>query len=297
MAGGAGEPLTQDQLRLLASHVFGSWKFWAALVLLIGAASWAVVTVADKIIDSRTKKKVAELASRNSNQMGAALGQISNQINSAFKQPRIKSAIDAAAWAQAGDLFSNGIKPSVESFQDAVEQARAQLASATNLIAELQSNALAAQKRIPPPVTNQIASVAPAVTPPVATPPAPVDVVKLTLINRSIVPAGSNYLLTLFFHTIGTPTSGPVEMAVATYKQTARILNFAPMTSLPFQPPVINAAGDIAQLQFNVTDREPPTLVLEVSAPTIVRFISDSMEGNLTVPIAAEKMLIPGPSN
>ena len=109
-----------------------------------------------------------------------------------------------------------------------------------------------------------------------------------------ITPAGSGYLLTIFFKTINGPTSGPVEVVAGTYKQTAKILNFAAMSSAPATPPVYSDTQDAADLKFTIKEGEPPTLVLEVSAPTIVRLMSDSFDEDMTIPIAADKMqLVP----
>jgi hypothetical protein len=87
-------------------------------------------------------------------------------------------------------------------------------------------------------------------------------------------------------------TSGAVEMDAGTYNQTAKILNFAAMSANATEAPVINAAGDVGHLRFTVTDRETPTLVLEFSAPTIVRLVSDSLDADLTIPVAADRMQI-----
>jgi hypothetical protein len=99
--------------------------------------------------------------------------------------------------------------------------------------------------------------------------------------------------VTLFFKNTGTSASGSVEVMAGTYKQTARIVNFAAMTSATTRPPVINDTGDVARLTFPVSDREPPTLVVEVSAPTIVRLDSDALESDVTVPVAVDRMALP----
>ena len=258
-------------------------------------AAWGVVVVAGRVIDSRAKEYMALLDEKTTNHIGAFYGQISNQIAQEFKQPRIKAAIEQVARERAGEVFTNGVRPSLEAFQDALDFANLQLSKSSNTIADLEAQALAAQRRIPPPAPAtppaavvQTAPVKPAAKPAAA--PAVDAAVKMVLANRTISPAGTGYLLTLFFRVTNGASSGTVDIAAGTYKETAKILNFASLSSIPSEPPALSETADVARLRFSISDRETPTLVLEVSSPTIIRLISDSIEGDLTIPIAAEKM-------
>lgn len=303
--------LTPEQIQMLVGQVFSSWKFWAALFVIVGASAWAVVHIADRVIDARANSYLATLEEKATNRIGSAFGQISNQIAMEFRGPRIKSAIEQVARDRATEIFTNGVQPSLQAFQDTMDQINAELARSSNAVAQLERDARAAQRRIPPPqpvvaqqsnlpVTNTpppVVKTAPAPAPAAAPATARTDpIVKLSLVNRNITPAGSNYFLTLFFNVAGTPTAGSVTMEVGAYKQTARILNFASRSSLPNDPAVYNDVGDAARLRFSVSPAEQPTLVLEVSGPTIVRFSSDSLDSELTVPIAADRMQLPAAS-
>jgi hypothetical protein len=292
----SGAGLTPEQLRLVARQIFGSWKFWAFLVAIVGVAAWGVVVVADRVIDYRAKEYMSLLDQKATNHIGVVFGQISNQIALEFRQPRIKAAIEQVARERANDLFTNGVRPSLEAFQDAMDLANGQLIKSSNALAELEAETLAAERRIPTSAPAPIAIVqAPPVKPAVKPAPAPPAdaTVKLALVNRTVTPAGTGYLLTLFFRVTNGTTSGTVDIVAGTYNQTAKILNFAAMSAIPSAPPVLSDTADAARLKFTVSDRETPTLVLEVSGPTIVRFISDSLDGDLTIPIAAEKMPLP----
>lgn len=301
--------LTPEQLQMLANQVFGSWKFWAALLIIVGGAAWAVVIVANKVIDARANAYLSTLEQKATNHIGSAFGQISNQIALEFRQPRIRSAIEQVARDRASEVFTNGVQPSLQAFTDTMDQINAELARSSNAVAQLERDARAAQRKIPPPapVVAQQSNPPPAKTaaapvtvapsPAAAAPAAPNDsVVKLTLVNRMITPAGNNYLLTLFFSATNSLNSGPVQIDAGTYKQTAKILNFAPMTAAPVEPSAYSDMRDAARLKFMVSPRETPTIVLEVSGPTIVRFTSDSFDNDLTIPIAADKMQLPAAS-
>jgi hypothetical protein len=289
--------LTPAQLRLLALQIFGSWKFWAVLVLLVGAAAGGVIAVADRIIDLRSQKYLSSLTENATNHLNHLAGQISNQIVLQFKQPRIQSAIEQAARDRATELFAQGVRTPLEAFQDALDQADTQLARSSNIIAQLADDALSAQQKltnIPPPDIPQTNVVPVATTTPAAAPEA-ASGVKLALVNRVVSQAGNSYILTLFFRVTSSVTSGSVDVVAGTYKQTARIINFAPMTSGAIESPIINSTGDVARLKFSVNPRETPTLVLELSAPTIVRVASDSLDTDVTVPVAADRMQL-GPA-
>ncbi len=280
--------LTPEQLRLVARQIFGSWKFWVALVGLIGVAAWSIVTVADRIIELRSKEYLNTFGQQATNQIGLAFGQISNQISLEFKQPKIKATVEQVARERANAIFTNGVRPSLEAFQDALDLANAQLARSSNVVAELEAAALAAQRKIPPPTpapsvqAMPVSKVAPAI--------AADSTAKLVLANRSVTQNGTGYVLTLFFKATNNPPGGAVDLMAGTYKQTAHILNFASMTSAPTAPSTLNATGDVARLRFTVSDRESPTIVLELTAPTIVRLVSESLDTDLTIPVAADKM-------
>lgn len=297
--------LTTEQISLLAAQVLRSWKFWAVLLVLIAGGAWAVVAVADRVIDARTKAYMAVLDQQASNRIGNATSQLSNQIALEFKQPRIRATIDQVARDRAAEIISNGVRPTLDAFADAMDLAASQLAHSTNLIAQLERDARAAQRRIPPPesnttvvqpqATNPVPAVASSVSnlaPASTTKPNPASdasSVKLTLANRTILPAGSGYLVTLFFKPANNSAAGPVEMVAGTFRQTAKILNFAELGANPAEP-VLNDTGDAAKLRFNVSPNDNPTIVLELSAPTIVRVSSDALDQDLTIPVAADKM-------
>jgi hypothetical protein len=196
--------------------------------------------------------------------------------------------------------------PSLEAFQDAMDMAASQLAHSSNVVAQLEHDALAAQRRIPPPApAAPVETRAPATAPaPVAASPTPApaptnatnpatsanaSAIKLTLVNRTILPAGTGYLVTLFFKAGNASSTGQVEMMAGTFRQTAKILNFAALGATPAEP-ILNDTGDAARLRFIVNPNEAPTVVLELSAPTIVRVSSDSLDSDLTIPVAADKM-------
>ena len=288
----AYDGLTPEQLRLVARQIFKSWKFWAVLVGLVGAAAWGVVTVADRIIDLRSREYLSTLGQQATNQIGRAFGQISNQISLEFKQPKIKATVEQVARERASDIFTNAVRPSLEAFQDALDLANAQLAHSSNVVAELEKAALAAQRKIPPPAP--LAPVVQVMPVPKILPAVAADsTAKLVLANRTVTQSGTGYILTLFFRATNNPPGGAVDLVAGTYKQTAQILNFASMTSAPTAPSTLNATGDVARLRFTVSDRESPTLVLELTAPTIVRLVSESLDTDLTIPVAADKMQLP----
>lgn len=303
--------LTPEQLRLIGSQILGSWKFWAAVAIIVGAAAWATVKVSDRVIDARANAYLNRLEETATNHLSAAAGQISNQIALEFRQPRIKAAIEQAARDQGMEYFSNGVMPTLQAFQDAMDlanaQLRAQAARSSNSLSQLELDIEAARRRIPEPtaIAPVRPTAAPAATRPAVVTPEPVaepapppetsafpdGAVHLVKLKQTVVPAGTNYLLTIFFNK--TPTSaanGTVEVDAATYQLTARILNFAPMTAGTVELPIMNDAGDIARLRFRVNDREPPTLVMEFSAPTLVQLISEAFDRPITIVVGPFKM-------
>jgi hypothetical protein len=300
--------LTQEQIRFVAGQIFSSWKFWTLLVAIVALAALGVVAAADKVIELRSRQYLAEYGAQASNHIGAAFDQMSNQIALEFKQPRIKAVIEQTARERAVDIFTNRVQPALDAFQDAVDMANSEFVKSSNALALLQAEIEDAKRQIPAPLPAQaqpiaqaqpnlqtnpavVANTPPPVSSPPATPTAPIP--KLALFNQAIAPAGNNYLLTLVF-TVTNGVSGRVDMMAGTYKLSARILNFNQIGAGAGELPQFNDAGDVAKLSFHVTPRETPTVVLEFSAPTIVRVISDSLDTDLTVPVAADKMRIPG---
>jgi hypothetical protein len=310
--------LTPDQLRMLAGQIFGSWKFWAALLIVVGGAAWIIVKVADRMIDARANAYLNTLERQATNHIGAAFGQISNQIATEFRQPRIRAAMEQVARDRALDVFTNGVQPSLEAFEEALDIAKSQLAHSSNAIAQLERDSREARSRLQaavaaavlaqiPPTNSYVPTNPIAVAPPVAatptnpaptsTPPAAISSgLKLTLINRAVTQVGNDYTLTLFFRASDPSVTGMVEVEAGIYKQTAKIVNFAAMTTGPAETAAFNETGDAARLRFNVSPREAPTLILEVSGPTIVRLSSDTFDSDLTLPIAAEKLQLPAAS-
>ena len=55
----------------------------------------------------------------------------------------------------------------------------------------------------------------------------------------------------------------------------------------------MNETGDAARLRFTVSGSEPPPLVLELSAPTIVKLTGDALQQDVTVPVAADRLQLP----
>ena len=117
-----------------------------------------MVLVADRVIDARAKVYLSTLERQATNHIGSAFGQISNQIALEFRQPRIKAVIEQAARDRSMDVFTNKVRPALEAFQDAIDLANSQLARSSNIIAQLESEALAAQRRIPPPTPTPASS-------------------------------------------------------------------------------------------------------------------------------------------
>jgi hypothetical protein len=293
--GGAPE-LSSEQLSAVVTQVFGSWKFWAILAVLISLSAWAVVKVSDRVIEARSKEFLREAQERNASQMSTALSVVSNQIAGELRQPRIHAAIEQAARDQARELFTNDVVPSVAAFHDALEAANAELARATNSISALMAASSNSQRRLAELASNanlalalQTNQGAPSTTAPNA---GNVKALKLSLANRSITQTPNSYVLTLFFRNTGGASGGSVEMVAGTYKQTARIIAFSSMTSPTKNAAEINDVGDAARLVFDVAENESPALSIEFSGPTIVRFVSESFDNDLIIPVAADKITL-----
>ncbi len=271
--------LTPDQLSIIAKLILGSWKFWAGVAMVVALAAWGVVEVAERLIDQRATNYLNTLEQQATNHIGVASGQISNQIVREFQQPRIRAAMEQIASDRANDIFTNSIWPSLEAFRQSINEANAQLAKATNDLAALAKDVKAAQRKATP--TSTASSGLDAAS-------------KLTLVDQAVARNGSNYILSLFFKANGSQPVGNVELIAGTYRQTARILNFAAVTPGQSKPAVMNDVGDAAQLKFTPLRSDAPIVIaLELTAPTIVRVSGDELEGDLTIPVATDKLPVP----
>ncbi len=278
--------MTPEQLRSVARHILRSWKFWGCLVLIVGAAGLGVVALAQRIIDLRSAEYLKSVQEKASGQLAGISGQISNQIAFEFNQPRIQSAIDRVARDRAAELLTNAVWPSLEAFQIAVDQARAKLTRSSNQLAFLESQIRSASLRMTNVASSSVAKNSQAASP---TPQTSSASSKLALIDHVITMHGNNYLLSLNLKKPdGTPI-GVIELVAGTYKQTAKILNFscAPPDQAP--APIFNSESDAADLTYFAGGGET-TVLLELSGPTIVRVSGDALEGDLTLPVAADKI-------
>lgn len=266
----------------VAREIFGSVKFWIGLALLVAAAAFGVVKLTERqaadhltamgrdyfnALDEKTSNHVSEQIST----------QVSNQIAAEFRQPRIKATMEQVAADRAQDLLTNAVWASLETFRAGIERANAQLAKSTNDLAQMSRDIRLAQR-----MASQLAS-------PGAEPPG-----MLSLASQTVATNGSNYILTLYFKATNDRPVGPVDFIAGTYRQTAKIVNFAARAPLQSDAPTLNEAGDAARLTFNVARADVPIAVdLEVTGPTIVKFVGDVLQEELTIPIAADKMQVP----
>jgi len=278
--------LTPEQLRFVARHILRSWKFWGCLVLIVAAAGLGVVALAQHIIDLRSAEYLKSIQEKTSGQLAGVSGQISNQIAFEFNQPRIQSAIDRVARDRAAELLTNAVWPSLEAFQIAVDQARVKLARSSNQLAFLESQIRSASLRMTNPVDLSVGRNAQAASP---TPQASTGSTKLALIDHGVTMHGNNYLLSLNLKKSGGTPIGVIELVAGTYKQTAKILGFSCAAPDQSPAPVFNSEGDAADLTYFASSDET-TVLLELSGPTIVRFSGDALEGDLTLPVAADKI-------
>ena len=272
--------LTPEQVGAVARHILGSWKFWAGVVMLVALAAWGIIEVSQRFIDRRANEYLSTLEQKATNHIGTAFGQISNQIVREFQQPRIRATMEQIAADRANDFITNAVWPSLEAFRQGIEEANAQLARSSNDLATLTRNVKAAQRKASPtsPTTSAAAETAP----------------KLTLVDQSVSRNGSNYILSLFFKPNGNQSLGSVELVAGTYQQTAKILNFAAVTPGQTEPAIMNDFGDAARLKFVPRGGDSSIVIaLELSAPTIVRVSGDALEGDLTIPVAADKLSAP----
>ena len=281
----ATTPVAQPQFSVgaVAKEILGSAKFWAAFALLIAAAAFGV----GKLTEQRNNERLAALEKdyfngldvRASNQIREQISQqVSNQVAAEFRQPRIKAAIEQAAADRAQDVLTNEVWPALDAFRMQVELASAQLAKSSNDLAEISRDikltGRAASQMAPPPAE------APAL---------------LSLTDHTVSQNGTNYVLTLIFRpTNATRPVGLVDLIAGTYRQTAKVVNFAARAPNQSDPPTFNDTGDAARLTFTDTNVGlPVVLELDVTAPTIVRIVGDALEEDLTIPIASEKMQLP----
>ncbi len=289
---GPGPALTPEQLRLLAGLVLTSWKFWMLVAVMVGASAWGISQVAERMIDLRAQAYLNSLEQRATNHIAFASAQISNQIALELRQPRIRSMIELAAIQNAKGLLTNSIWPGVTEFQNGVDQANARLARASNNLARLEEEVRAAQilaadaTNVAPPVVATEPATVPA-------PVVPATPAKLILVDRNVTRSGSGYLLTLSFKASNNTPIGAVDLVAGTFRQTAKILNFACVGSGSSDPAVMNETGDAARLRFTISGSEPPLLALELSAATIVKLTGDALQQELTVPVAADRLQLP----
>lgn len=306
--GSPGMGLTREQAGIVVKHLLGSWKLWAVILLLVGAAAWGVVEVSQKVIDARTKEYLSELEGRASNRLATASAQISkqvsNQIESEFKTPRIQSAIEQVAKDRVNEALTNSIWPSLDAFKQSIDWANRQLALSSNDMARLDKDIKALQRKA---AQAQVPQAAPATlaqtNPPRAASPAVISVPaapttpsngagKLVLANQAVSQNGPNYILTMFFQQASS-SIGTVSLVAGTYQQTAKIINFGLVSQSQVQPQpmVLNDTGDAAQFSFNVAAGDTPVVAMELTGPTIVRVTSDSLAQDLTLGVAAEKLV------
>lgn len=298
--------LTPGQARAVARQLLGSWKLWAILILLVGAAAWGVVQISQKVIDRRTKEYMSAWEEKATNRLAIASAQISkqvsNQIESEIKQSRIQSAVEQMAKEQVNEALTNSIWPSLQEFQLSMNLANRQLAKSANELAKLDKDIKAAERKA---AQAQAAMVAPAV---VATAPASVPTAavtnaasasaggtsKLVFASQTVSPNGPNYILTVFFKQTSSNPIGPVTLTAATLTTTlAKIVGFGLLSQEPSQPMILNDTKDAAQLSFTVTGGDAPIVAVEVTAPTIVQITGDALASDLMLPVAAEKMVLP----
>lgn len=247
--------------------------------MVVGLAAWGVIDVAERLIDQRATNYLNTLEQQATNHIGFVYGEISNQIVREFQQPRIRAAMEQIASERVNDIFTNNIWPSLEAFRLTIDEANAQLAKSTNDLAALTKEVKAAQRKVAPTPTASSGSD--------ATP-------KLTLIDQAVARNGSNYILSLFFKTNGSQLIGSVDLIAGTYRQTAKILNFSSVTPGQSEPAVMNDLRDAARLKFTPPGGDAPVVIaLELTAPTIVRVSGDGLEGDLTIPVAADKLPAP----
>jgi|GEM_PF-4048148 len=280
------------------------WMLFITGLVLVCLVSYAYVNHLEKKIQAKSEESIREIQARNSNQLSRAVSSISNQIIAQLSQPAFQSTVEQAARDQVNRIVASRISPALKEFQGTLAGASAELSDATNALEELRSAILSAQSKLARIPTNLPAGVNPdpgnnnllGKIPSSGTAPAQSTTtsnqVHLNMVTSGITQSGTNYILTLVFQS--GAIGGTVDMMVATYKQTARIINFSAINAASQDNPSINDTADVAELRYVVAPNVVNSLVLVVSAPTIVRFGGDSLDVPLTLPIAAEKMNLAG---
>jgi hypothetical protein len=266
----------------VAREILGSVKFWMGMALLVAAAAFGVAKLTERQtadhLNAMGRDYFNSLDEKTSNHVSEQISmQVSNQIDAQFRQPRIKATMEQVAADRAQDLLTNAVWASLETFRAGIEQASAQLAKSTNDLAQVSRDIRLAQR-----MASQMASAG-------TEPPA-----MLILASQTVATNGSNYILTLFFKTTNDRPVGTVDLIAGTYRQTSKIVSFAARAPLQSDAPMLNDAADAARLTFNVARADTPIAVdLEVNGPTIVKFVGDVLQEELTIPIAADKMQVP----
>ena len=267
--------LTPAQMAAITRHVFSSWKLWVVL-LILAAGVFAGIRAT---IENKTKQIEQTLAQSNAAQINAATTdyseRVKEQIAAEFKQPRIQAAIEQAATSKVNEVLTNEVWASLEVLRENVREATTKLASATNDLAQLAVNVKAAQHTV-----GQLSGAG--------------DAPLLTLVDQSVTRRGTNFVLTMFLRPTNDKPLGGVELVAGTYRRTARIINFTARNVDQSEPATINADGDAGSLKFTVTKVDAPiTVEMELSAATIVRVVSDSLDQDLTLQVAVEQMRMP----
>ena len=306
-----GAALTREQARLVTRQLLGSWKLWAFIIVLVAGAAWGVVQISQRIIDARSNAYLSKMEESATNRLAVASSkiskQVSDEIEAQFKQTRIQAAMEQVAKDRVNEALTNSIWPSLEAFQQSIKWANSQLEKSSNELAKLDKDIKAAERkaaqtqvaaRVPPAIVSNRETVVISNTAAAAPLPNPIPAPssgagKLTVASQTVTPSGQDYILTIFFKPVGNNALGTVGLVAGTFKRTARIVNFALVTPGAAQPMALNDVGDAAQLQFTVAAGDMPAVILELSAPTIVRVTSDALSDDLTLPVAAEKMALP----
>lgn len=300
--------LTREQVQMLARQILGSWKLWAALVVLVAAAAWGVTQVSQRIIDARSKEYLQALGAEATNRIAAASAeiskQVSNQIHSELRQPRMQAEMEQMAKDRVNDAMSNALLPSLEEFERSLFKASSQLSRSTNDLAKLDQDIKAAEHKMAlaqvttpaPPAATHAAAPASAVTPATSNAPAPSTpgTSKLTMSTQSLMQNGQDYVVTVFFKQTSSTPIGQVTLEAATLVTSgAKIINFGLVTPGKSQPVVMNDAQTAAQLAFNVNGGDVPAVAVEVTGPTIVQVSGDALASTLMLPVAPEKLSLP----
>jgi hypothetical protein len=300
--------VTEEQTRAVARQLVGSWKLWAAVIVLVAAATWGAVAISQRVMDLRSKDYLRTFDEKANQQLATASGEISKQvskkIDSELKQSRVQKAIDDAAGERVNEALSNSLRPSLQEFQASMNAANRQLAKSEDALARLEKEIKAAQQKAAQ-LEAQLAQPAPA---PVVASAAPAAATpgtngatttsntnaKLTMQSQTLSANGPNYILTVFFNKTPSQPIGPVNLDVGTLQSSgAKIVAFGMLSQEPSQPAVITATKDAAELSFTVTGGDAPIVAMEVTGPTIVQMSSDALAQNLMLPIAADKLALP----